>query len=52
MKSIHDQARVEVAKVVVANPCWMNPIIDFLTEDKVSDDEDEAKKIRRVAPQY
>ena len=43
---------MEVAKVVVANPCWMNPIIDFLAEDKVPDDEDEAKKIRRVAPRY
>ena len=52
VKSIHDQARVEVAKVAVANPCWMNPIIDFLAEDKVPDDEDEAKKIRRVAPRY
>ena len=30
----------------------MNPIIDFLAEDKVPDDEDEAKKIRRVAPRY
>ena len=30
----------------------MNPIIDFLAEDKVSDDEKEAKKIRRVAPRY
>ena len=30
----------------------MNPIIDFLAEDKVPDDEKEAKKIRRVAPRY
>ena len=52
VKSIQDQARVEVAKVAVANSCWMNLIIDFLTEDKVPDDEDEAKKIRRVAPWY
>ena len=52
VKSDYDQAKVEVAKVTVANPCWMNPIIDFLAEDKVSDDENEAKKIRRVAPRY
>ena len=38
--------------VSMANPCWMNPIIDFLAEDKVPDDEKEAKKIRRVAPRY
>ena len=37
---------MEAAKVTVANPCWMNPIIDFLAEDKVPNDEDEAKKIR------
>ena len=30
----------------------MNPIIDFLVEDKVLDDEKEAKKIRRVASRY
>ena len=45
-------ADVEVAMVSITNPCWMNPIIDFLAEDKVPNDEKEAKKIRRVAPQY
>ena len=52
VKNDYDLARVEVAMVSVANPCWMNPIIDFLAEDKVPDDEKEAKKIRRVAPRY
>ena len=52
VESIHDQVRVEVAKITVANSCWMNPIIDFLAEDKVPDDEDEAKKICRIAPRY
>ena len=52
VKSDYNQARVEVAMVSVANLCWMNPIIDFLAEDKVSDDEKKAKKIRRVVPQY
>ena len=50
VKSDYNQARVEVAMVSVANLCWMNPIIDFLAEDKVSDDEKKAKKIRRVVP--
>ena len=45
-------AEVEVAMVSITNPCWMNPIIDFLAKDKVPDDEKEAKKIRRVAPRY
>ena len=52
VKSGDGLAGVEVAMVSVANPCWMNPIIDFLVEDKVSDDEKEAKKICRVAPRY
>ena len=52
VKSDYDQARVEVAMVSVANPCWMNSIIYFLAEDKVPDDEKEAKKIRWVAPRY
>ena len=50
MKSVPDQAGVEVAQVAVVDPCWMNPIIDFLVKDKVPEDEDEANKIRRVAP--
>ena len=46
VKNDYDPARVEVAMVSMANPCWMNPIIDFLVEDKVPDDEDDAKKIQ------
>ena len=34
---------VEVAMVSITDPCWMNLIIDFLAEDKVLDDEKEAK---------
>ena len=30
----------------------MDPIIDFLVEDRVLDDKKEAKKIHRVASQY
>ena len=52
VKSDDNLAGVEVAMVSMVNPCWMNPIIDFLVEDKVPDDEKEAKKIHRVAPRY
>ena len=38
-------AEVEVAMVSITNPCWMNPIIDFLAKYKVPDNEKEAKKI-------
>ena len=30
----------------------MDPIIDFLAEDRVPDDEKEADKVHRVAAQY
>ena len=52
VKNVPDQAGVEIAQVAVAGPSWMNPIIDFLAEDKVPEDEAEANKIRRIAPRY
>ena len=45
-------ARVDVVMISTTRPCWMDPIIDFLAEDKVPDDEKEAKKIRQVVSQY
>ena len=30
----------------------MNPIIDFLAEDRVSDDEKEANRVHRVTARY
>ena len=41
-------AEVDVAMISMTGPCWMDPIIDFLAEDRVSDDEKEANKIRRM----
>ena len=45
-------AEVDVAMVLATRLCWMDPIIDFLAEDRVPDDEKEAKRIRRVASRY
>ena len=45
-------ARVEVVAIATLGPCWMNPIIDFLAEDRIPDDEKEASKIRRVVARY
>jgi len=45
-------ARVEITAIATIGPCWMNPIIDFLAEDRIPDDEKEANKIRRVATRY
>ena len=45
-------AGVEVAMTSKADPCWMNPIINYIAEEKFPDNEKEAKKIRRVASRY
>ena len=38
-------AGVDVAMISTTRPCWMDPIIDFLAKDQVSNNEKEAKKI-------
>ena len=37
---------IGVTVVSAFGPCWMDPIINFLVEDRVPDDEKEANKIR------
>ena len=45
-------AGVGVSLITTAKPCWMDPIIDFLVEDRVPADEKKAKKVCRVATRY
>ena len=45
-------AAIGVIVVSTFGPCWMDPIISFLAEDQVPDDEKEANRVRRVATQY
>ena len=45
-------AAIGVIVVLASGPYWMDPIIDFLVEDRVLDDEKEASRIRRVAARY
>ena len=44
--------KVDVAAITTARSCWMNPIIEFLVEDRIPDDENEANKICWVASRY
>ena len=44
--------RVEVTAVATLGPSWMDPIIDFLADDRIPDDEKEANKVHRVAARY
>ena len=43
---------VGVSVIAMFEPCWMDPIIDFLADDRVPDDEMEASRIRWVATWY
>ena len=43
---------VDVAMISTTGPCWMDPIIDFLANNRVSDDKKMANRIRRVAGRY
>ena len=45
-------AAIGVAMVSASGSYWMDPIIDFLVEDRVLDDEKEASRIRRIAARY
>ena len=36
--------KVNISIVMVSEPCWMDPIIEFLAEDHVPNDEKEVKK--------
>ena len=43
---------VGVSVVATSELCWMDPIINFLAEDWVLDDEKEAGRVCRVAARY
>lgn len=45
-------AAIGVVVVSTFGPCWMDPIINFLAEDQVPDDEKKANRVRQVAARY
>ena len=45
-------ARVGVSLVTTFEPCWMDPIIDFLAQDRLSVDENEVEKVRQTVVRY
>ena len=47
-----DTAGVDIAVISTTGPCWMDSIVDFLAEDHVLEDENEASRIHQVAPRY
>ena len=51
-QSIDTAVGVDVAMVSPVEWCWMDPIIDFLAEDRVPNDEKKANKVHRTAAWY
>ena len=45
-------SKVDVAAITTAGSCWMDPIIEFLAEDRMPDDKSEVNKIRQAASRY
>ena len=50
--SINTAVGVGVAVFSIEEPCWMNPIIDFLAKDRVPNDEKEANRVHQIAAWY
>ena len=50
--SINTAVGVGVVVISTSEPYWMDPIIDFLAEDRVPDDEKEANRVHREATRY
>ena len=45
-------ARTSVSQMTTVGPCWMDPVINFLAEDRVLDDKKEAEKVHQTATRY
>ena len=45
-------AGISATTVSTTKPCWMDPIVDFLVEDRIPNDEKKANKVRRIASRY
>ena len=44
--------RVNIMTITTIGSCWMDSIIKFLAKDRVSEDENEANKVHRMASRY
>ena len=52
INTMTDASIAEITAVSTVEPCWMDSIVDFLAEDRISNDEKEASKVCRVASHY
>ena len=51
-RSIDTSIGVGVAMISLTERCWMDPIIDFLAENRVPNDEKEANRVHQVTARY
>ena len=51
-QSIDTAIGVGVKVISSTERCWIDPIINFLAEDRVPNDEKDANRVRRVAARY
>ena len=51
-RSINTMVGVGVVAISSTERCWMDPIINFLAKDRLSNKEKEASKVRQVAARY
>ena len=52
MKEPSIDIKVNVSTVMVFEPCWMDPIIDFLAEDHMPNNEKETKRVCKITARY
>ena len=52
MANITITVGVDIVVIAATGLCWMDPIINFLAEEQVLDDEKEVKKIQQLASRY
>nr|XP_023907599.1 uncharacterized protein LOC112019295 [Quercus suber] len=43
---------INATAIAALAPCWIDPIIDFLVDDRLPSDKKEGIRIRRMAPRY
>nr|XP_023899446.1 uncharacterized protein LOC112011304 [Quercus suber] len=43
---------INATAIAAPAPCWIDPIIDFLADDRLPSDEKEGIRVRRMAPRY
>ena len=44
--------KVNISTILTYKPCWMDPIVEFLAENRLPSEAKEAEKVCRVSAQF